>query len=392
MTNSEPTTIPVMDADYFSEEAVADPTAFDGRLREMAPVVHMPEFDLFFIGRQELIQKIITDWRNYSSMNRPIQGGSATPQILVTQDPPEHAKVRAALIQFMTPAALKRAFDQFVAVAEEQVDEWLKEEVVDGFQIAAKFVLKVFPDYLGLPTEGRHHLLKFGEAIFNAMGPDNERAITSMAEAAASFEWIATQCSREAVIPGGLADLVYSLPKDGVVSEEEAGLLVRTLFAAGFDTSVLAITAVFHYVSRDPDQWRAMADPNRLKRAFEEAIRMKAPPRFIRRTTKEDCEIGGLPVKKGSLLLLSLAAAGRDPRKWDDPDKFDVMRPPRPHLSLGAGIHTCIGQSLARLEYEALFSVLIRKVARIESVGESVPFRNNNANGWKSVPIRLIAA
>ena len=75
-----------------------------------------------------------------------------------------------------------------VVVVQKQVDEWRQRGEVDGIEITATFVLKVFPAYLGLPPEGRHHLLKFGEAIFDATGPDNERAITSMAQANESFD------------------------------------------------------------------------------------------------------------------------------------------------------------------------------------------------------------
>jgi cytochrome P450 len=193
-------------------------------------------------------------------------------------------------------------------------------------------------------------------------------------------------------VPGKIASQIYALPAPGVVTIEEAQLLVRTLLAAGFDTTVLALSSAFYWLSRNPSQWPLLRDQAARKRAFEETIRIEPPARFLARVATGHMEIAGQSFEPGDHVVLSLTAAGRDPRRWSEPDQYDIERKPASHMSFGAGIHTCIGQALARMEFEALFSALARRFATIEPAGNAVRFENNAANGWKSVPIRFVPA
>ncbi|MBM7061038.1 cytochrome P450 [Pseudomonas sp. UL073] len=385
--------IPVVTSDPFSDEAVENAFSYDGELRDAAPVSWLEKYQCYFVGRHDLIKSILSDWRTFSSLSKPFdKGNSAIPQILVTDDPPEHTTLRNTLMKFMSPVALKQAHNDFVAVAEEQVSALLQRDVVDATQIASDFVLKVFPDYLGLPAEGRENLLPFGEAIFNSVGPNNERARESMMRAGPAFQWVMSQCAPGAVVKGRLADQIYTLPELGVVNQQQAGLLVASILAAGFDTTVLALTSALRAFAQYPEQWEVLQDPLLFKRAFEEALRYEPPVRFVARTLACDAEVGGVQLKKGDHMALSILAASRDPLVWSSPEVFDVRREPFSHLSFGAGIHACIGQALSRIEYSALFSVLARRVSRIELVGEPRRLSNNIANGWQHVPIRLIAS
>lgn len=107
------------------------------------------------------------------------------------------------------------------------------------------------------------------------------------------------------------------------------------------------------------------------------------------RTTTEPVEIGGEQLPAGAKVMLPLASANRDPRRWRGPDEFDPSRDPSGHVGFGMGIHQCVGQHLARLESEALLTALARRVTAIELAGEPVRHLNNTLRAWESLPIRI---
>ena len=111
--------------------------------------------------------------------------------------------------------------------------------------------------------------------------------------------------------------------------------------------------------------------PSLIRGAFEEVLRFEAPVQTFFRTTTKDVEVGGVRMGDGEKVLLFLAAANRDPRRWDKPDTFDVTRRATGHMTFGTGIHGCVGQAVARLESEAIFGALARRVASFELTGEA---------------------
>jgi hypothetical protein len=112
---------------------------------------------------------------------------------------------------------------------------------------------------------------------------------------------------------------------------------------------------------------------------------------FFRTTTKA-VEVGGIRLGEGEKVLLFLAAANRDPRRWDKPDSFDVRRRAAGHMTFGTGIHGCVGQAVARLESEAIFAALAKRVASFELTGEPTRRLNNTLRGFDTLPLRVKAA
>jgi cytochrome P450 len=356
--------------------------------------VWLNKYDCAATGTHAIVRAILPDWRRFTSTAKPCDAPfSLVPPILVTEDPPEHTQVRNALMQFFTPAALARHAGDFAAEADRVVAEAIERGPVDAVKdIAAAFVLKVFPDMIGLKEEGRELILDFGEAAFNTVGPINAIFEESFERAAPAFAWIEANTLPDTVAPGGLAARIFELGDKGLIPPDRAALLVRATIAAGFDTTVLAIANAIGAFLRFPDQWeRLRADPRLAKSAFEELLRYDPPARVQGRTATVDCEVEGVQFRKGDPVALFLTAAGRDPARWDDPDRFDIGRKGA-NLGFGAGIHLCLGQVLARMEYDAVFQALVRRVARLEPAGEGRRFINNAAVGWGTLPVRLVPA
>ncbi|MDB5406191.1 MAG: putative cytochrome, partial [Rhodospirillales bacterium] len=157
-----------------------------------------------------------------------------------------------------------------------------------------------------------------------------------------------------------------------------------------------SIGATLLCMLRFPEQWQLLrADPKLVRGAFQEAIRLESPVQTFFRTTTRQAEIAGAQIPEGEKIITFLGAANRDPRRWDDPDRYDVTRKttgPTGHVGFGSGIHMCVGQLLGALEGEMLLTALAEKVGAIEAAGEPVRRYNNTLRGLASLPIRLLAA
>jgi cytochrome P450 len=392
--NNTPGGVPISDLDPFTVDAIKDPQAFDGMLREMAPVVFLPQYDIWVVGRHDEVHAVAGDWRNYSNTSRPFHDPkSIRPEILLNFDPPEHARVRTVIQKVLAPAVMNRMRDAFAQTAGELIDQLLADGTVevDGhLDVAAAYILKAFPDAIGLSQEGRHHLLHFADAVFNTFGPPNDIFRRGLERGAGAIAWVDANCKRDRLAPGGLGAAMYEAVDRRAVTEEEAELLVKTMYAAGSDTTILGIGSLLRAFAEFPEQWEILKrDPLLSRQAFEEILRYECPARFGGRITAREVEIAGLRVPAGARMMMLWMAAGRDPRRWENADRFDLARKLSGHVGMGYGIHACVGQSLARLEGECIVAALARKVDRIELIGEPQTAINMAAHGYDELPIRL---
>jgi cytochrome P450 len=257
--------------------------------------------------------------------------------------------------------------------------------------LAEPYPLKVFPDATGISEEGRENLLPYGSMVFNSFGPRNDLFNAAMANAGPVRDWIMSKCSRAALKPGGLGMQIFDAVDSGELSEDEAGMLVRSFLSAGIDTTVYGLGNALYCLARYPAQWQALREnPALIRGAFEEVLRFEAPVQSFFRTTTRPVEVSGIRLGEGEKVLLLFAAANRDPRRWDRPDTFDVKRRATGHMTFGTGIHGCVGQAVARLETEAILGALVRRVATLEMTAEPTRRLNNTLRGFDSLPLRLV--
>jgi cytochrome P450 len=233
-------------------------------------------------------------------------------------------------------------------------------------------------------------LLAYGNLAFNAFGPRNRLTEEAAIASGEAIAWITARCERDALASGGLAARLYECADEGLITAEEAALLVRSLLTAGVDTTVVALEQALYGLARHPDQWKLLReDPSLAGAAFEESVRWGSPVQTFFRTATRDAEVSGVTIKEGQKVLLFLAAANRDPRHWDEPDRFDINRKAGGHVGFGAGIHLCVGAAFARLEGEAMLAALARQVTSIKLASEPVPRLNNTLCGFDAMPLVL---
>lgn len=389
--------IPVTDADPFSPEVLEDPSALHAALREAGPLVYLNRYDLYAMARYEQVHAALTDWQSLQSgagvgmSNFRYEEPWRPPSLLLETDPPQHDAPRAVLSKILGPRAIRRLRAAWFADAEELVDRVLTEKEFDAVPaLAEAFPLRVFPDAVGLAREGRENLLPYGDHLFNSFGPQNDLVAKGQPHVPELSGWVNAQCARDRLTDDGFGAQIWAAADHGDITSEQAPLVVRSLLSAGVDTTVHGLAAVLYAFATHPEQWqRLRSEPGLARIAFDEAVRWESPVQTFFRTATADIRTAGKVVPDGKKVLMFLGAANRDPRKWADPDAFDLLRDPSGHVGFGMGIHQCVGQHIARLEAEALLNALLQRVERFEIAGPPRRQHNNTLRAWQSLPVRI---
>jgi cytochrome P450 len=303
-----------------------------------------------------------------------------------------HDRVRKIVGRVMSLSSLKANRGMLREKAETLVDALVARGSFDAVtELAERFPLIVFPELVGMRDGGDTHLLPYATLGFNAFGPRNRLLEEAERGAVDAVRWIAESCLRENLKPGGWGAQVYEAVDRGECSEEEASLLVRSFLGAGVDTTINGIGNMLYAFATHPGEWsRLREDPSLLKRAFDESLRWDSTIQTFFRTTNEDVQVGEDLIPADSKVVLFLASANRDPRRWSEPDRFDITRPPGGHVGFGFGIHQCLGQMLARLEAEVILEAMLPRIADIRLAGPVVRRLNNTLHAFESMPVSIV--
>ncbi len=390
----------VSSVDPFSRAFLENPYPHHEALREAGPVVWLEHYGIWAMARHQEVRDGLTDWQTYCSgagvglSDFRKEPPWRPPSIILEADPPLHTRTRAVLTRILSPAAINKLREMLVREAEILVDRLLERREFDGIaDLAEAYPLKVFPDSVGISEEGRENLLPYGSMVFNGFGPRNDLFDKAMCNAGPVRDWIMSKCSRAALAPDGLGMQIFAAVDAGELTEAEAGMLVRSFLSAGVDTTVYGLGNALYCFAKYPRQWTTLREnPSLVRLAFEEVLRFEAPVQTFFRTTTRPVEVGGTRLGEGEKVLMFLAAANRDPRRWERPDEFDVKRRATGHMTFGTGIHGCVGQAVARLEAEAVFGALARRVAAFEMTAEPTRRLNNTLRGLDTLPLRLAPA
>jgi 4-methoxybenzoate monooxygenase (O-demethylating) len=189
---------------------------------------------------------------------------------------------------------------------------------------------------------------------------------------------------------------IYAAEAAGVFRPGTAVGFVRVLFRGGFDTTIAGIGATLYHLARSDTAWDALrAHPEGVFAAFDEALRVVSPARVMHRVTvPQGCELSGMPLQGDVKVGAYIAAANLDPRKYPEPDRYDMKRAGlMQHLAFGAGATKCLGLLLSKYEAEAMLKVLVRRVKKLEFLGQEHPGfkRINTLRTLKSLPLRVTA-
>jgi 4-methoxybenzoate monooxygenase (O-demethylating) len=388
---------PRLDLDPFASEWLRDPYAFHKALRDAGPVVFLPKHNCYAVGRYEEVKLAFSDWKRFSSAAGTGLGhigrGEAwrPPGPIVESDPPDHTALRATLTRLLSPVVIRSWRDQFTREAERIVADLVQHREFDGVRdLVEPYVLKVFPDALGIESAGRENLLAIGELTGNALGPPNQLYRESMHAVEPILPWFTSKFERSAMLPGGFGERIWLLSDTGEIAADKVVPLLRTFLRGGMDTVISGISSALWLLASNPDQWNLLrADPTLIRVVFEEAIRLETPAQTLFRTTINRMEFGGYQLEADMKVFCSLGAANRDPDKWPHADVFDLKRTTMGQLALGVGIHVCLGQMIARLEADAILSALIANIDQLELMRPPMHRLNNTARRLETLLLRV---
>ena len=391
--------VPVSALDPFSLDFLRDPHPAHAALRDAGPVVWLEAYGVYASARHAEVREILNDPATYCSSRGVGLSDFACetpwrpPSLVLERDPPEHDRARAVLNRALSATVMRSLKGRFAEAAEKLAGELARKGQFDAVADCAEvYPMMALPDVIGLSKAGREHLLPYAATVFNMFGPDNDLRRTALAQMAPHVEWISTQCKRETLADDGIGAMIHAAADAGEVTRQEAELLVRSLLSAGFDTTVHGIGAALRCLAKNSDQFAALrAEPSKARAAFEEAVRLESPVQTFFRTTTREVLLAGVTIPEGAKVLMLLGAANRDPRKWPEPDRYDIDRSTVGHVGFGAGVHMCVGQLLARLEGETLLGALSRALASLETDGEPTPLLNNTLRGWVRMPVKATA-
>lgn len=391
---------PVCNVDPFTHENIRAPYSWHAELREPAALVWMTKYEVWATGRYDVAKEILDDPETYCSgagvglTNFHTEKPWRPPSKLLEADQPEHTPRRGVADSVLAHGKLRGLRPFFAEQSKLVVDEILEKGEIDAVHdVAHRYILKVFPDSVGLGPEGRERLLAYGNMVFNGFGPLNDVFRESTKPADEVVDYIMTCCNRDQLDPEGLGMQAYKAADEGIVTEEEALFIVRSMLSAGLDTTVDAIGNALNCFARFPDEWQKIREePNKVRTAIEEMLRYDSPFQVFFRTTTRDVELQGRRIPAKHKIMISLGAANRDPRHWEDPETFNVDRNAGDHLGFGFGIHHCMGQAMARLEMQALFTEMAKRIDRFENTGPAPRRLNNTLHGFEHLPLKVYAA
>ena len=242
-----PEGVPTWDIDPYAIENLTDRTYFD-ELRAKGAFAYIPKYGVLACGGYAVTKEVFSDHERFVSSRGvglsdfKLEKPWRPPSIVLEVDPPYHNKTRRAIMKALSPKAVRDLRDAFKADAETLIDQIPQKQDIEGvFDLAEAFPTRVFPKAVGIKEPDTRMLIDYGAMVFNAVGPDNTLREKSTANAPTIVGWIMEQCARDRLTEEGIGAMLFASADAGEITEDEAGMLVRSLLSAGVDTTVTGI-------------------------------------------------------------------------------------------------------------------------------------------------------
>jgi cytochrome P450 len=356
---------------------IPDPYPLLARLREASPFADLGGA-LAVFGRYEDCSRILRDPRASSergtsalAARRPEQ--ERRRRSFLSLDPPDHTRLRRLVAKAFTPRVVARLEPRISEVTDELLTAAGQATACEAHefelvkQLAYPLPVRIISEMLGVPPGDHSRFASWSARLVHSLQPSFgtvDEAEAAAAEAAGRefgeyfVELIAERRSRPA--DDLLTELIKAEHEGERLTVDELIATAILLLVAGHETTVGLISNAMLALLRHRDQFAALVDdPGLAAAAVEETLRYDAPVQLTGRVAKTEMMFGDLAVAEGAVMLLLLAATGRDPAVFADPDRFDIMRGAKEHLAFAAGPHFCLGAPLARLEA----TIALRKIA-----------------------------
>jgi cytochrome P450 len=368
------------DVDWLGQEFLVDPYPQLADLREQSPVFFDEDLGYYLVTRYEDIERCLTDRSTFLAQGAsspvwpPVE---AAQQILTEQgykrvptlnnsDPPRHGPMRKAVFTCMSRARLAALEPELREYATELVTALVEKPVTDLIaDLAYPLPGRAGLGLLGIPVEDFDQIKAWsgGRVLFTYghLPPDDQVQVAK--NVIAFWHYVEGYVADRDADRGDdfTSDILrYHDERPEEVTIDDIVNIVYAMALAGHDSTTNAMGSMLRHLLAHQDQWHAVVeDRSLIPNAVEEALRFDGPVSGHRRTVAVDTELGGVPLPAGSRLVLLFASADRDPQHFPEPDRLDVRRDNSvDHLSVGKGVHFCLGAPLARMEMRIALELL----------------------------------
>jgi cytochrome P450 len=386
--------------DFFRREFRLDPYPFYRRLREEDPVHWGTSFEptiagMWHISRHADIMRVLKDPRFTHQL--PAEERSATlatlpaeiqlyftlsGQSLLLADPPAHTRLRALASSSFTPRMVESLRPRAQTIADKLLDEAsLRGELDVINEYAIPLTTTIIGEMLGVEMASQPQLMSWAGVLVRALDCKQSVEIYSAASQVAiqiyAFFQEVIARRRHELGQDILSSLIQAQEQHDKLSESELIVTAITLLIAGFETTVNLIGNGMLALTARPDQLQLLSDhPELTSSAVEEFLRYDASSQMTSRIASEDQDIGGKLICQGQTLNLLLGSGNHDPEVFTNPDRLDITRTGKPHLSFGMGMHYCLGAPLARLEGQVAIQTLVHRYPHLRRLDDTPQWRD----------------
>ncbi|MBW2241467.1 MAG: cytochrome P450 [Deltaproteobacteria bacterium] len=389
--------------DPYDYEIDADPHPIWQRMRDEAPLYRNEKYDFWALSRFQDVVGASLDDRTFSSAYGTVlelMGDEPnTSPMMIFRDRPEHTQLRKLVSRAFSPRRIAALEPQIRELACRYLDEQVGSGGFDYLaDFGAKLPVMVISSLLGVPEEDRDDIQRWTDALLHR--DEGEQDMRRHHEKVGQQLWgyfaRYVESRRKSPRDDMMTDLLEAEIDldDGTkrrLTDVELLSFIGLLSGAGNETVARLLGWMATTLARFPTQRRKLVeDPAKIPGGVEELLRYEAPsPVQARRLTRE-LELHGEKLPEGSRILLLTGSAGRDDREYDDPDRFDVERKIDRHVSLGLGVHFCLGASLARLEGRVAIEETLRRFPEWDVVWDETEWvHTSTVRGYAKVPIRF---
>jgi cytochrome P450 len=376
-----------------------DPYPTYARLRGEAPLYHNAEDDFWALSRHADVIDGFRDTARLSSAHGVSLDASAygpgahRTSSFIAMDPPRHGQLRGLVSRAFTPRRVEQLEPGIRALARSHLDRALErsDELDLIADLAGKLPMDVVSELMGVPVADRDELRRLADLVLH-----REPGLRDVPPAGmdATLELVAYYADlvadRRRRPTEDLTSALVAAEIDGArLSDDDIIAFLFLMVVAGNETTTKLLGHAWYWAWRNPDERaKPFGDPGRIADWVEETVRYDTSTQFLVRTATEDIPLHGGVVPSGGRVVLLLGSACRDPRAYDDPDRYDLDRTQDTQLaSFGVGRHFCLGASLARLETRVTLEELVARIADYD-IDEDGAERVHSANvrGFARLP------
>ncbi|MEU7852533.1 cytochrome P450 [Nonomuraea sp. NPDC049141] len=380
-----------------------DPYPIYARLREEAPLYRSDDLDFWAVSRHADVAGAFRDHQRFSNANGvsldPSAWGPAAHRTMsfLALDPPSHTRMRSLVAKGFTPRRVRELEGGILRLTEHHLAPAVARGDFDFVaDFAGRLPMDVVCELMGVPEADRDELRRLADLVMHREDGLFDVPVAGMEAALTLIGYYQDLVTERRARPGSdLTSALLAAEEGGDrLAEEEVVAFLFLMVVAGNETTTKLLANALYWGWRHPAELaKPMRDPGRVTDWVEETLRFDASSQILARTVATDTELYGTTVPAGDRLLLLVGAANRDPRVFDDPDRYDLDRDTSQLISFGGGRHFCLGANLARLEARIALTEFVRRVRHYDvDEGGVARVHSVNVRGFAALPVSVSAA